>query len=149
RATRWLTLRGSAGRFVRFPTLLEQFGDGAFILGRPQLRPETAWGGDLGAAFSVEKSHFQLALEAVFFGRPVEDYIAFVPAAYAVTPVNVGETRVLGAEGRLLARVYFFRLTVDYTFLDAVDRYYQKQLPGRPQHQLALRAEVRGGPFRV
>jgi iron complex outermembrane receptor protein len=35
--TRWLTLRAAAGRFVRFPTLLELFGDGAFILPRTLL----------------------------------------------------------------------------------------------------------------
>jgi iron complex outermembrane receptor protein len=150
RLTEWLTLRGSAGRFVRFPTLLEQFGDGAFILGRPQLRPETAWGGDLGAAFTVEKKHFQLAIETVFFGRQVSDYIAFVPAAYAATPVNLGSTRILGAEGRLATRAYFFQLTVDYTFLDAVDLADDShQLPGRPRHQLGVRAEIRGGPFRL
>jgi iron complex outermembrane receptor protein len=149
RALGWLTLRGSAGHFVRFPTLLEQFGDGAFLLGRPQLRPETAWGGDLGAGVSFEKRRFALAVEAVFFGRRVEDYIAFVPAAYAATPVNIGATRVLGCEGRLAARLAFFQLTVDYTFLDPVDLGSNNLLPGRPQHALGLRAEVRGGPFRL
>ncbi len=155
RVTSWLTLRGSAGRFVRFPTLLEQFGDGAFILGRPQLLPETAWGGDLGAAFSVERRRFALSLETVFFGRRVDNYIAFVPAVYATTVVNLGETRVLGAEGRLAGRLFsFLFVTLDYTFLDAVDLSsapgaYGKQLPGRPRQQVAFRAEVRGGPFRI
>jgi iron complex outermembrane receptor protein len=151
----WLALRGSAGRFVRFPTLLEQFGDGAFILGRPQLRPESSWGGDAGAALSVERPRGALLLEAIFFGRQVSDYIAFVPAANAATVLNIGDTRMLGAEARVAVRIQrWASLTVDYTFLDAVNLTDEpgtrgKQLPGRPRHSLVARGELAGGPFRL
>src|SRR5439155_15197057 len=40
RIARWLALKGSVGRFVRVPTMLEFFGDGAFVVAQPALRPE-------------------------------------------------------------------------------------------------------------
>jgi hypothetical protein len=155
RVSSLLTLKGSAGRFVRFPTLLEQFGDGAFIIGYPPLQPETAWGGDAGLALTVERPRGGIGLEAVFFGRRVSDFIAFVPAANATTVVNIGDTRTLGAEGLFSAHLErWLALTVDYTFLDAVNLThepgaYGNQLPGRPAHQLDARLDLRGGPFSV
>ncbi len=154
-ATPWLTLRASAGRFVRFPTLLEQFGDGAFLLAQPALRPETAWGGDVGASFTVTRPRGSLSVEVVLFGRQVSDYIAFIPTAFAVSAFNIGDTRVLGGEVRAAAQVSgWLQLSVDYTLLDAVNFTDEpgvrgKQLPGRPRHQVSGRAEVTGGPFRL
>jgi iron complex outermembrane receptor protein len=151
----WLTLRGSAGRFVRFPTLLEQFGDGAFLLAQPSLRPETSWGGDVGASVAVRRPAGSLTLELVLFGRQVSDYIAFLPTAYAVSAFNIGDTRVLGAELRAAAQVgRWLTLSADYTLLDAVNFTDEpgvrgKQLPGRPAHQVGGRVELTGGPFRA
>jgi iron complex outermembrane receptor protein len=154
RATSWLTLRGSAGRFVRFPTLLELFGDGAFIIGRPQLVSESAWGGDVGAAFSVEKRRFALRLETVFFGREVENLIVYALYGRAAAAINIGRARMLGAEARFSGTLgRLLHVSLDYTFLDGIDltetSRHGNQLPGRPRHQLAFRAEVRGGPFRL
>jgi iron complex outermembrane receptor protein len=155
RATDWLTLHGSAGRFVRFPTLLEQFGDGAFLLGQPALRPESAWGGDLGAALKLSRRRCALELEATFFGRRTTDLIAYVPAAFAASAVNLEGARILGAEARAAARVgSWLNVSVDYTFLDAVNLSGDpgtdgRQLPGRPRHQLDGRVELHRGPFRI
>jgi iron complex outermembrane receptor protein len=155
RVTGWLSLRGSAGRFVRFPTLLERFGDGAFLLARPALQPETAWGGDVGAALALARRWGRLDLETVFFGRRVSDYIAYLPAAFAATAFNVGDTRVLGAELRASARLgSWLAATIDYTLLDAANfsdepGAYGKQLPGRPRHQLGLRVDLDGAPFHL
>jgi iron complex outermembrane receptor protein len=150
RVTEWLTLRGSAGRFVRFPTLLELFGDGAFIQAEPQLLPESAWGGDAGFSLTFEKRKFGLSLEGVFFGRLVDDYIAYVVGPRGAITTNVGSARVLGSEARLAFHAQQWLLfTLDYTFTDPIDLDSGHLLPGKSRHQLGLHAELRGGPFRL
>src|SRR5439155_92851 len=70
----WLALKGSAGRFTRVPTTFELFGDGAFILARPALRPEIAAGGDLGLQLDHAREApipLALASRAGRAGRPV------------------------------------------------------------------------------
>lgn len=149
-----LTLKGSAGRFVRFPTLVERFGDAAFILPHPSLQAETAWGGDAGANLTLRRGAAAAELEAVGFARWVDDYIAFVPLAFAIEALNIGRTRFLGAEARLKASLGPAAVTVDYTFLDAANftaqpGVYGKQLPERPRHELAARADLLGRPFKL
>jgi len=150
RVASWLTLRGSAGRFVRFPTLLEQFGDGGFVLGTRTLRPETAWGGDAGFAAStpLPRGRGRFALEGAFFGREVADLITYLPTANAFAAANIGPVRILGVESRLTLRVLeLVQLSVDYTFLSSENFSSEpgaagKPLPYRPRHQLFGRLDV-------
>jgi iron complex outermembrane receptor protein len=150
RVASWLTLRGSAGRFVRFPTLLEQFGDGAFIIGGRPLRPEAAWGGDAGFAANAPfpRGRGRFGLESAFFGREVADLITFLPSANAFAAANIGPVRVLGVESRLTLRALdVVQLTVDYTFLYSENFSDEpgargKPLPYRPRHQLFARLDV-------
>jgi outer membrane receptor protein involved in Fe transport len=149
-ATSWLALRGSAGRFVRFPTLLELFGDGAFILPRPLLAPESAWGGDFGFTVGLGGAWGRFVLEAAFFGRQVSDTIAFVVGGVAATAENLGETRMLGAEARLEAELFrFARVRFDYTFVDPIRVDSGNLLPGRSPHEAHLRLELRRAPFSI
>jgi len=149
--TRWLTVRGAAGRFVRFPTLLELFGDGAFILPQPTLKPEAAWAGDAGGTLELDKRRLHAALEATFFGRAVENTIAYLPASRATTAQNIGPTRMLGVELRAQAAFSrFVSARVDYSYTDARELGGAGgQIPGRPQNQLTLRADGRLAPFGV
>lgn len=152
--TRWLELKGSAGRFVRFPTLLELFGDGAFVLPRPLLRPETSWGGDAGAALSLAGRRAKGFVEAAFFGRYVSDTIAYVTGGNAASAMNVGDARVLGGELRAQLSAYLVTARVDYTILfalneSAVPGARGKQLPGRPRHEVNVRLQLDLLPFRA
>ncbi len=148
RVASFVSLRASAGRFVRFPTLLEQFGDGAFLLGLPALLPESAWGGDAGVSVHGKKGLVSGSLEAAFFGRRIADAIVYVPGGNTVSPVNLGDSRTLGVELRgQLDITSWGHLTVDYTYVDAIELdnltgAAGKQLPGRPPHELGVRAEV-------
>jgi iron complex outermembrane receptor protein len=150
RVASWLTLRGSAGRFVRFPTLLEQFGDGGFVIGTRALRPETAWGGDAGfsATAPFPRGRGRFALEGALFGREVADLITFLPSANAFAAANIGPVRILGVESRLTLRALdLVQLTVDYTFLSSENFSSEpgargKPLPYRPRHQLFGRLDV-------
>ncbi|HUS65057.1 MAG TPA: TonB-dependent receptor [Kofleriaceae bacterium] len=145
-----VTLRAGGGRFVRFPTLLELFGDGAFVLPRPTLVPESAWGGDAGLAVTTRGKRGHAALEAAFFGRQVENTIAFVSGGNTASATNLGETRMLGVEARGQAGVGdWLSLRVEYTYLSATRLATGKQLAGRPEHELNLRVELRSAPFRL
>ncbi len=154
-AHRLVTVRASVGRYVRFPSLLEQFGDGAFLLGRPALRPESSWGGDLAATVRGKSKHATGGLEASMFGRRSSDLIAYLPGATSVAPINVGDAQVLGLEARGDVRIAGrVDLACGYTYLDARDRTAgapseNKRLPGRAPHALDARIGVRGGPFRI
>ena len=155
KASSAFSVRASAGRFVRFPTLIEQFGDGAFVLPGRVIRPESAWGGDVGAALSIKKARFTLDAEGAFFARRVSDYIAFVPVANAYGAANLGDVQVLGVEAHVTLTVLAHaRLTVDYTYLDTANFTDEpgvtgKELPNRPPHQLFAKVEGFYGSFRA
>ncbi|HEY2744402.1 MAG TPA: TonB-dependent receptor, partial [Polyangia bacterium] len=148
---RWLALRGAAGRFVRFPTLLELFGDGAFILPQPTLVPEKAWAGDVGGTVQADTHRLHATLEATFFGRAVDDTIVYLPASRASTAQNIGPTRMLGVEVRAQAAFSrYFAARVDYSYTDARELTGAGgQIPGRPQNQLTLRADAKLAPFGI
>ena len=147
----WLTLRAAAGRFVRFPTLLELFGDGAFVLPQLTLRPEKAWAGDVGGTLEARTRRLHASLEATFFGRALDDAIAYLPSARAAAAQNIGAARMLGVELRASAELGPWLATrVEYAFVDArlLDG-AGGQIPGRPQSQLTVRAEGKLRPFSV
>ncbi len=148
---RWLALRGAVGRFVRFPTLLELFGDGAFILAQPTLASEKAWAGDVGGTVQADTRLVHTSLEATFFGRHVDDTIAYLPATNAVTAQNIGPTRMLGVELRAQAAITrWFSARLDYSYTDArLLTGAEGQIPGRPQNQLTLRADLKEAPFGI
>ena len=148
---RWLTLRGAVGRFVRFPTLLELFGDGAFILPQPTLAPEKAWAGDVGGTVQADTHRLHASLEATFFGRSVADTIAYLPASRATTAQNIGPTRMLGVELRAQAAFSrYFAARLDYSYTDAQELTgADGQIPGRPRNQLTMRADARLAPFGI
>jgi outer membrane cobalamin receptor len=153
---RGLWIKGNVGRFVRLPSLIELFGDNAFILPRPAVRPEVAVGGDVGLGLMLGARRAQRGLgamlEAAFFGRRVADTIVLLPSGRALAARNLGPSTVLGAE--LRAEVHWGRavmFTVDYTFLDTRNRTEEpgvegRQLPGRARHELSARLNLARGP---
>jgi vitamin B12 transporter len=97
----------------------------------------------------------RVAGDFTFFGRQVDQLIAFQPGNTTLTAFNVGQARVLGTELSLdLTLAELLRVTLSYTFLDPRDRTpgaatYDRVLPNRAAHQVTLRVEARRGPFRV
>jgi iron complex outermembrane receptor protein len=150
----WLTLKASGGRHVRLPTTLELFGDGAFFLGRPALKPETAWSGDAGGALEGKAGPIAGFLELAVFGRRVADYIALVSSGHALAASNVGDQAFAGVEARGRVRLLDrFALVGGYTWIhattsssDTVANAVGKSLPNVPEHKLDVRAEVTLGP---
>ena len=149
--SRWLALRAAVGRFVRFPTLLELFGDGAFVLPDPGLKAEKAWAGDIGGTLAADTRRLHASFEGTFFGRAVDDTIVYLPSSRAASASNIGPTRMLGVELRASAAwSRFFAARVDYAFVDArLLTGAGGQIPGRPQNQLTMRADAKLAPFGV
>lgn len=147
-----LALKASVGRYARVPTALELFGDRGFFVGRPDLRTETGWAGDLGVVYAPAQAWRaidRVFVEAAgFAARPV-DVIAVVSTGGLVArPVNLPGADLRGVElsaGVRLARAV--SLVGNYTFQDPVQRSPQpsldgKRLPGRPRHAAYARVDV-------
>jgi vitamin B12 transporter len=161
RVTPWLTVKGNVGRYYRPPTLVELFGDRGFLVGNPDLRPETGSSGDLGVVLASAERHGpfdHLYLEAAFFAsRPVDLIAVLMNSGRYARATNLGDARVAGHEIALAGRIArAVTLTGNYTFLDSAQdsplvSYDGKRLPGRPRHEAYVRVDVasRLGPFEV
>ncbi len=90
-ADRW-RLKASAARAFRMPTLNDRYWQ---LGGNPDLRPETAWSADLGAAFTAAARR----AEVTAFATTARDQIVWSPTAAGFwAPQNVARTRALGLE---------------------------------------------------
>ncbi|MEZ4401004.1 MAG: TonB-dependent receptor [Kofleriaceae bacterium] len=151
-ATDDLAFKLSLGRYARVPTALELFGDRGYLVGRPDLRTERGWSGDLGLVLAPARRYGaldRLYVEAAgFVARPV-DVIALVTTGGLVTrPVNLPGATLAGLE--LAATVRGWRavtVTGNYTRLDARQRSTQpsldgKRLPGRPADAAYIRVDA-------
>jgi iron complex outermembrane receptor protein len=100
------TVRASAGRFHRDPSLLELFGDRGAVVGNPRLVPESGWVAEAGATYAHERSRTPWSVELVAFGRDVEDLIVLQPNSQATSvPRNLLSATVCGLEGSFAARL--------------------------------------------
>ncbi len=150
RPSEHVVLKANVGRYFRPPTFLELFGFHGVVRGRSDLKAESGWAMDLGAAYSRRFRSAglnKLSAEAAVFGRRVSNLIYFLPSARALVATNWGEAWLAGAEAS--ASVWLLRsLRVNgaYTFL--FTRYLGPAtyldgmaLPGRPQHVLHVRLD--------
>ena len=98
----------TAARYGRVPTLGEQFGVGATVLGNDKLRPESGLALDVGARGEVA-AHREVALAAELtgFARLADDRIAYERSSFgALRPYNLDSARVLGLELTAAARFF-------------------------------------------
>ncbi len=152
----WLLLRMSCGRFVRLPTFLELFGDGAFFRKSLGLRPESAWTGELGIEAHGQPTAFLSGIFSVHaFGRNIDDLIDVVRDGPTLRARNVGQATAGGVEMSAAGNLRdLLRVELTYTFLDTRDQTDQpgrsgNLLPGRPRHAVFLRGEAAYRPIRL
>jgi len=105
-----LSVFATGARYGRVPTLGEQFGVGATVLGNDQLRPESGLALDLGTRGELAPhDEVDLALELTGFLRSATDRIAYERSSFgALRPFNLDSARVLGFEAT--AAALFFRV---------------------------------------
>ncbi|HVI02509.1 MAG TPA: TonB-dependent receptor [Enhygromyxa sp.] len=139
-----LDLRVSAGRYLRFPSLSELFGDRGYVIGNEGLRPESGTKLDGGVVFAREQLGEQRELAG--FATWSEDLIQWVRSGPVVRALNVSGARVRGLEAGLSLRAFGRDLALDcaYTLLDSRNDTPEleqrgKPLPGRPRHSVLAR----------
>lgn len=147
-----LAIKGSAGWYVRLPTLLEVFGDRGYIVGSPDLRPERGPSGDLGVVWAPAKALGdvdRIVVEADVFANRAHDTIALITTAgFVARANNIGDTQGFGAE--LVGSARFARsvsVTASYTRLvtEQISEDVSingKPVPRVPGHLLYVRTDA-------
>jgi iron complex outermembrane receptor protein len=153
-----VAIKGSAGWYVRLPTLIELFGNRGTIIGSPDLHPERGPSADLGVVWAPAKELGDpvdyvvvdriLVQAALFATRPRDTIALITTAGYAARAENIGATQSYGAE--LVASARFAKtlsISAAYTRLvteqHSIDpNLYNKALPRTPGHFLYARADV-------
>lgn len=150
--TNELSIKGSAGWYVRLPTLLEAFGNRGFVVGSPDLRPERGPSSDVGVVWAPATGRGvvdRILVQADAFATRAHDTIAFVTyAGFVARATNIGDTQTYGGEliasARLLrtltATASYTRLATEQLSIDTtVDG---KPIPRKPPHVLYARLDA-------
>jgi len=147
-----IAVKGSAGYYVRLPTLIELFGDRGTIIGSPELRPERGPSLDAGVVWAPQKAIGdidRILVETSAFATRSRDTIAFVSSiGFIARAVNVAASQTYGAELVASARIArTLSLTANYTRLVTQQlseevSYANKALPRQPGHAVYARADV-------
>lgn len=149
-----LTLKASAGRVHRFPSLNDLYWQPG---GNPALRAESSWSFSGGYRLRLTKA-FEAGQEA--YSMYVTDWIQWQPTAFGYyAPVNIDEVHAWGVEnvvrvrlpaGRiesdLSLRYAFGRSTTRVAGNDPAGTLVGKQLVYVPRHTGTARLAVRYGP---
>jgi vitamin B12 transporter len=135
---RW-KIRATYGTAFRSPGFLDLYGQSAFYVGNPGLRPERAGGWDAGADYFPAGD--RSVLSATWFDTRFRDLIVYDFGVFPGTTANVGQARTRGLElaGKFtLPGAVAVRLA--YTFLEADDLTSGTRLLRRPRHSGSLDA---------
>lgn len=147
-----VAVKGSAGRYVRLPTLIELFGNRGAILGSPELRAERGSAMDVGIVWAPPARIGpvdRILVETAAFATRSRDTIALISTAgYVARAENIGATQTYGGELVATARAWrTLTVTASYTRLVSEQRtidpnLWRKALPRTPGHLLYARADV-------
>jgi vitamin B12 transporter len=157
-----ISVKTSAGWYVRLPTLIELFGDRGTLVGSPELQPERGPSADAGLvwapghAMNIPNGDLgdiavdRVLVEADGFATRPHDIISLVPSAGASAyhAINIADALTYGAELVAAARIaHTVSITANYTHteteqLSADATYNGKQLPRIPPDVIYARVEV-------
>ena len=114
-------LKGSVGKGVKEPTMLESFSISPFFLGNPGLKPERSRSAEIGVEQRV--AHDKVKIELTYFHNRFADIISLIttdPRTSASQFSNVGLSRARGLEAVVeAAPVPAVHARAGYTFLDS------------------------------
>ncbi|MET4692509.1 TonB-dependent receptor domain-containing protein [Endozoicomonas lisbonensis] len=145
-----LTVKGGVGKAFNAPTLLQLSEEyrlssrkgTAWIIGNPDLKPETSTSYELAMNYQEEN----WMVEAAIFRNDVDDLImrdfdnllGIIDGREAFTYKNVDKARIDGLElGGRINLSSTLSLKADYTYIDAMDRTNNQKLTNRPQQTLS------------
>ncbi|HEX7479493.1 MAG TPA: TonB-dependent receptor [Polyangiales bacterium] len=146
-----LTLSGSVATGARTPSMLELFGDGAFILGDTALRPERSTSYDVGLTDVACTGDFASSVELRAFDLGIEDEISFVRNSFSqLFPMNLDHAHIRGIEAGAHVNFGTHLWLVGATTLLDTEGKSGKHLPNRPRAIAFLQPGVSAhsvGPF--
>jgi iron complex outermembrane receptor protein len=120
-----LSILASAGRYLRVPTLGENYGISGTVHGNEDLAPESGATLDVGVRTAAYPGKLlrKVYLDAFGYARYASDLVAYTRTGQGfVRPYNVNSARVLGAELLAGARLTeLVGLEVSCTFMDPRD----------------------------
>jgi vitamin B12 transporter len=132
-AQRAVKFRASYGTAFRSPSFLDLYGQSAFYVGNPKLRPEKARGWDAGVDFYLPAKRGTIGL--TWFETDYRDLVVFNFAVSPSTVVNVERARTRGleisAEATLPGAI---EVRASYTYLEADNLSQSIRLLRRPRH---------------
>jgi iron complex outermembrane recepter protein len=140
-----LSLRATAARRTRFPTLKDRFSTGSDArLPNPDLGPESAWHFSVEASWQARR---WLLVQGSVYDAEVADFIDLVAVVGGEQLRNIPGARILGAELAVEATPWRpLGVRASYTFVHArrsEDLGGSDQLQYRPDHKAALELIVR------
>jgi iron complex outermembrane receptor protein len=145
----WASLRANAGRYARFPSTTELYGNTGYLQGNSLLKPESGLNADVGPTLSWSNATSKLSWSTDAFMSFVTDLIQFRFGNGRARALNTGAARILGAESSAsLAVGEHARLLASGTFTDSKDTSANvsdngRQLPLRPRYRFYARPEWR------
>jgi vitamin B12 transporter len=142
-----LKLRASYGTAFRSPSFLDLYGQSAFYVGNPGLRPEKMRGWDVGVDHYLADGRGTVGV--TWFENRFRDLIVFDFGVFPGTTANVERARTRGLEVKsdlVLPGAATLRLA--YTFLEADNLSQAKRLLRRPRHSGSLDLGRSFGPPR-
>lgn len=153
-----VSIKGSAGYYVRLPTLVELFGNRGYVIGEPDLLPERGPSADFGLVWAPARGLWKLdrvLVEADAFAARPHDTISFITTAgFVQRAANIGDTQSYGGElvasarlaRRLSATLAYTRTATEQISADvSVDG---KPVPRTPGHLVYARADAQvAGPI--
>ncbi len=136
RDSRW-KLRASYGTAFRSPGFLDLYGQSAFYVGNPTLRPEKARGWDTGMDYFLADNRGMLS--ATWFDTRYRNLIVFDFGVFPGTTANVEEARTKGLElSGKFALPGAVEVRLAYTYLEADNITQGTRLLRRPRHSGSL-----------
>lgn len=136
-ARRTVKFRASYGTAFRSPSFLDLYGQSAFYVGNPHLRPEKARGWDAGVDFYLPQKRGTIGV--TWFETNYRDLVVFNFAASPSTVVNVERARTRGVEFSAQTTLPgAVEVRASYTFLEADNLSQSIRLLRRPRHSANL-----------
>lgn len=133
-AQKSVKLRASYGTAFRSPSFLDLYGQSAFYVGNPNLRPEKARGWDAGVDYYLADKRG--VLSATWFQTDYTDLIASTPSFSSVENIQRARTRgaELNAQTMLPGAV---RVQAGFTYLEADNLTSNTRLLRRPRQSFS------------
>lgn len=137
-------IKGTFGTAFKAPTLAQLYENSTYVLGNPDLAPETSRGWDIG----LEQRFLddRIVLGVTYFENHFEDLINtfFSLTSFKYEYENVDEAQTKGVELTASVRpLDDLTLSASYTYTDTENRSTGEQLLRRPRHKYNLNLNYR------